>query len=176
MCTNIVWRPVFIIVQRSAAGSTLSQMILSISNNILLVVKYNLTCCGCVCWLSWINLALEKHGDKTRLFWIEISEIWMMTLPARNSRHHLYYSSHADPMENMLRAHTLKSKSSYNINQYPLVAPNQNNRVAGSRWVILLTNWIDMKHRLAWVSYCLTVLFNVCSETSWRISFGWQGF
>ena len=127
-------------------------------------------------WLSWINLALEKHGDKTRLFWIEISEIWMMTLPARNSRHHLYYSSHADPMENMLRAHTLKSKSSYNINQYPLVAPNQNNRVAGSRWVILLTNWIDMKHRLAWVSNCLTLLFNVYSETSWRISFGWQGF
>ena len=141
----------------SAAGSTLSQIILSSSNNILLVVKYILTCCGCVCWLSWINLALEKHGDKKRLFWIEISEIWMMTLPARNSRHHLYYSSHADPMENMLRAHTLKSKSSYNINQYPLVAPNQNNRVAGSRWVILLTNWIDMKHRLAWVSYCLTL-------------------
>merc|ERR1719210_2502628 len=36
----------------------------------------------------------------------------------------------------MLRAHTLKSKSSYNINQYPLVAPNQNNRVAGSRWTL----------------------------------------
>ena len=59
-----------------------------------------------------------------------------MTLPARKSdRHHLYYSSHADPMENMLRAQTLKSKSSYNINQYPLVASNQA-RVGGSRWTL----------------------------------------
>ena len=32
-----------------------------------------------------------------------------MTLPGRrSSQYHQYYSSHADPMENMLRAHTLK--------------------------------------------------------------------
>ena len=84
----------------------------------------------------------------------------MMTLPARNSRHHLYYSSHADPMENMLRAHTLKSKSSYNINQYPLVAPNQNNRVAGSRWVILLTKWVNLIMRKRYLAYLLSVLLS----------------
>ena len=31
-----------------------------------------------------------------------------MTTPRGRGGHHLYYSSHADPMENMLRAHTLK--------------------------------------------------------------------
>ena len=51
-----------------------------------------------------------------------------------DSLHHLYYSSHADPTENMLRAHTLKSKSSYNINQWPAVAgPGGQQNKFGSR-------------------------------------------
>ena len=61
-----------------------------------------------------------------------------MTLPGRrSSQYHQYYSSHADPMENMLRAQTLKSKSSYNINhhQWPAVSSNNPNKL-GSRLVI----------------------------------------
>ena len=58
-----------------------------------------------------------------------------MTLPGRRSSHyHQYYSSHADPMENMLRAQTLKSKSSYNISQWPAVTNNNSNKL-GSRLV-----------------------------------------
>ena len=77
-----------------------------------------------------------------------------MTTPRGRGGHHLYYSSHADPMENMLRAHTLKvlmiiiimirmimiilkSKSSYNIHQqqWPAVqGPGQtSNNKFGSR-------------------------------------------
>ena len=59
-----------------------------------------------------------------------------MTLPGRRSaQYHQYYSSHADPMENMLKAHTLKSKSSYNINhQWPAV--NNHSNKFGSRWTL----------------------------------------
>ena len=43
----------------------------------------------------------------------------------RKSQYSLYYSGEADPMETMLRANTLRSKSSYNINQqWPAVAHN----------------------------------------------------
>ena len=60
-----------------------------------------------------------------------------MTTPRNSKHHHLYYSSHADPMENMLRAHTLKSKSSYNINQWPAVANSQQQQAKfGSRWTL----------------------------------------
>ncbi|XP_023340024.1 uncharacterized protein LOC111710193 [Eurytemora carolleeae] len=48
----------------------------------------------------------------------------------RNSLHHLYYSSHADPTDTLIRANTLKSKSSYQLNQYPL------SKQYGSRWTI----------------------------------------
>merc|ERR1711953_159041 len=59
-----------------------------------------------------------------------------MTLPGRRSSHyHQYYSSHADPMENMLRAQTLKSKSSYNISQWPAVTNNNSNKL-GSGWTL----------------------------------------
>ena len=37
----------------------------------------------------------------------------------RKSLHHLYYSSQADPTDDMLRANNLRSKSTYNINTYP---------------------------------------------------------
>ena len=59
-----------------------------------------------------------------------------MTTPRNSRQHHLYYSSHADPMENMLRAHTLKSKSSYNINQWPAVANSGQQAKFGSRWTL----------------------------------------
>ena len=56
-----------------------------------------------------------------------------MTLPGRrSSQYHQYYSDHADPMENMLRAHTLKSKSSYNVSQWPAVSSSNK---SGSRLV-----------------------------------------
>jgi len=51
----------------------------------------------------------------------------------RKSMHHLYYSSQADPTSEMLRANTLKSKSSYNINQFP---GNTATNKFGSRWTL----------------------------------------
>ena len=54
-------------------------------------------------------------------------------LSHRNSLHHLYYSSHADPTDtlrssNTVAASTLKSKSSYQLNQFPY-----HNHYGGSR-------------------------------------------
>ena len=45
----------------------------------------------------------------------------IMTTPRHGKQYHPFYSAHADPTENMLRAQTLKAKSSYNISgqQWP---------------------------------------------------------
>jgi len=50
----------------------------------------------------------------------------------RNSLHHLYYSSHADPSDSnvLTKSSNLKSKSSYQLNQFPL------SKQYGSRWTI----------------------------------------
>lgn len=53
-----------------------------------------------------------------------------MSLNHRNSLHHLYYSAHADPSESLLRTTNLKSKSSYQLNQFPIT------NKYGSRWTI----------------------------------------
>jgi len=52
----------------------------------------------------------------------------------RKSLHHLYYSSQADPTDDMLRANNLRSKSTYNINTYP-----GNANKFGSRWTLAQT-------------------------------------
>ena len=65
-----------------------------------------------------------------------------MTTPRHGRQYHPFYSAHADPTENMLRAQTLKAKSSYNISgqQWPAIqgpgaavhGPGQQNKF-GSR-------------------------------------------
>jgi hypothetical protein len=52
----------------------------------------------------------------------------------RKSLHHLYYSSQADPTDDMLRANNLRSKSTYNINTFP-----GNTNKFGSRWTLAQT-------------------------------------
>ena len=79
-----------------------------------------------------------------------------MTTPRHGRQYHPFYSSHADPNENMLRAHTLKSKSSYNISQqWPAVqgpgAPvhGQQNKF-GSRSGHFFVFILNLKHTLRW--------------------------
>jgi len=55
-----------------------------------------------------------------------------MSMSHRNSLHHLYYSSQADPTEALLRTNNLKSKSSYQLNQLN----SQNAQKFGSRWTL----------------------------------------
>ena len=45
-----------------------------------------------------------------------------MTTPRHGRQYHPFYSAHADPTENMLRAQTLKAKSSYNISAHRAAA------------------------------------------------------
>jgi len=58
----------------------------------------------------------------------------------RKSLHHLYYSSQADPTDDMLRANNLRSKSSYNINQFP-----GNTNKFGSRWTLAQTETAESR-------------------------------